>query len=166
MPTHPSASVGSSSNESDLQSFHLASEAGEVVLPFFHVADGGLALIRKLGDKFNLAFYVKKGAGAEKVGEVNRIEELADARVIAREELLIPLDTPRSFRWAKLKDDVVLIDGEAISGSSDEAAASPNARLPEGLLVKFVATGTEPGKIVVHGSGKNFEISKRLLNLL
>ncbi len=167
MPTPSSSAVSSSSDESELASYRLAQESGQLVPPFFRAADGGLALIRKQEAKYNLAFYLKTKEGSEKVGEVTHLEELADARVIAREELLIPLTMPRSFRWAKLKDDVVLIDGEAISSSSDEAAnTSSHARLPEGLLVKFVDKGTEPGKIVVNGSGRNFEISKRLLNVI
>ena len=167
MSTQSSSTVASSSDPSELSGYGLSAQAGALVPPFFRAADGGLALISKQDATYNLAFYVKTKEGSEKVGEVTHLEELADARVIAREELLIPLTTPRSFRWAKLKDDVVLIDGEAISGSSDEAEnASSNARLPEGLLVKFVDTGSEPGKIVVNGSGQNFEISKRLLNVI
>jgi hypothetical protein len=168
MPKQSSPTISTLATEADLQAaYQLTSEAGELVAPFFFSAsDGGLALIRKLGEKYNLAFYTKTATGVAKVGEVTHIEALDDARVIAKEELQLPLAQPRSFRWAKLKDDVVLVDGEAFSGASDDVPDGVQARLPEGLLVKFIAAGTEPGKLVVNGDGRNFEVSRRLLNLL
>ncbi len=167
MDKHSSESVLSYASEADLRAaYNLTSEPGELIPPFFFRAkDGGLALIRKQGDRYDLGFYLKTAAGAEKVGEVTRIEALEDARTVARAELMLPLTQKRSFGWAKLKDDVSLEDGEAVSSASD--LASPGAkRLPEGLLVRFVEAGTEGGKIVVEGQGQRFEISKRLLNLL
>ena len=168
MGKHSTEAILSHASEAELRAaYKLQSEPGELVPPFFfRESDGGLALIRKQGERYHLGFYLKTaGGGTEKVGEVTKIDELEDARTVARTELLIPLTQKRSFGWAKLKDDVSVHDGEAVSSSSD--LASPGAqRLPEGLLVKYIAAGTEGGKIVVEGQGQRFEISKRLLNLL
>ena len=85
MPTPSSSAVASSSDPSELSSYGLSEQAGELVPPFFRASDGGLALIRKQDAKYNLAFYVKTQGGSEKVGEVTHLEELADARVIAHD---------------------------------------------------------------------------------
>ncbi|MFT3924927.1 MAG: hypothetical protein QM778_20495 [Myxococcales bacterium] len=177
MAKHASDSVLSIASEAELLGkYDLARESGELLPPFYaRSADGGLALIRKQGERFLLSFYVVDSGRANKVGEVTHLDELSDARTIAVEELRLPLSQARSFRWAKLKDDVVVQDGEAVSSSTDGA---DGARLPEGLLVKFVEAGSEPGKIVVEvhatssessraaRSAGRFEISKRLLNVL
>src|SRR4051794_27442004 len=100
MEKQPAESVLSHPSEADLhENYRLASEPGLLVPPFFfRESDGGLALIRKVEDRYNLAFYAKTAEGTEKVGEVTGMDELEDARIVAREELLVPLMQPRSFR--------------------------------------------------------------------